>query len=443
MSKKKRRSEKRAAEKAKTAGKEPNKAEDQSAAEALEPVKAETQSAPKAEPEKAVEPEKSKKDKPARTVKNVREEPEVGNTKIFLLLSFLVPFLVLGVVFARAKIYPFGDRQVLYSDCKQQYLPFLKEFQRKLKSGESLFYSWHSGMGTNFLSMIGYYISSPLNFLSIFLPVKYIREALAVFIMIRVGCASLFTAMFLKHVYRRNDLSRMCDFFRGGAEDLVGPRDLSRIHQKIARKTHCSGNALLRTEAILILQIQVRGIDRENTVFSRHHYEQGPWDIECDRRFGMDAPNAVKKIFPAEGQRNNPFGSLSNRIHIDDRASSFNQRRKLNTTLMQAILMFFFGDQAVKLFHLRSRTDLWRHQAEDIRALQKCKIFFERRRPQFIDAQDHLTSPQRPSVQIVPYQAPAFLFFFQRTGVLKVKDNGVCLRFECLLDKLFIIGGHI
>ena len=223
MSKKKRRSEKRAAEKAKTAGKEPNKAEDQSAAEALEPVKAETQSAPKAEPEKAVEPEKSKKDKPARTVKNVREEPEVGNTKIFLLLSFLVPFLVLGVVFARAKIYPFGDRQVLYSDCKQQYLPFLKEFQRKLKSGESLFYSWHSGMGTNFLSMIGYYISSPLNFLSIFLPVKYIREALAVFIMIRVGCASLFTAMFLKHVYRRNDLSLVafgccyafCDFIMG------------------------------------------------------------------------------------------------------------------------------------------------------------------------------------------------------------------------------------
>ena len=167
--------------------------------------------------------ESKKKSKRVRTVKTVREEPEVSKTKIFLLLSFLVPFLVLGVVFARAKIHPFGDRQVLYSDCKQQYLPFLKELQRKLKSGESLYYTWHSGMGTNFLAMIGYYLASPLNFLSIFVPIKYIREALAVFIMIKVGCASLFTAIFLKHVYRRNDLSLVafgccyafCDYIMG------------------------------------------------------------------------------------------------------------------------------------------------------------------------------------------------------------------------------------
>lgn len=164
-----------------------------------------------------------KKSKRARSVRTLQQEEKVSDTKIFLILSFLVPFIMLGVVFARAKIHPFGDRQVLYSDCKQQYLPFLKEFQRKLKSGDSLFYTWHSGMGTNFLAMIGYYIASPLNFLSLFVPVKYIREALAVFIMIKVGCASLFTAVFLKHVYRRNDLSLVafgccyafCDFIMG------------------------------------------------------------------------------------------------------------------------------------------------------------------------------------------------------------------------------------
>ena len=161
--------------------------------------------------------------KAVRTVTPLRKEPAMSNTKIFLVLSFLVPFIVMGVVFIRAKVYPFGDRQVLYSDCKQQYLPFLKEFQTKLKNGESLYYTWHSGMGTNFMGMIGYYIASPLNLLTVFVPVKYIREALAVLIMAKIGFASLFTAIFLKHVYRRNDLSLVafgccyafCDYIMG------------------------------------------------------------------------------------------------------------------------------------------------------------------------------------------------------------------------------------
>lgn len=161
--------------------------------------------------------------KAVRTVTPLRKEPAMSNTKIFLVLSFLVPFIIMGVVFIRAKVYPFGDRQVLYSDCKQQYLPFLKEFQTKLKNGESLYYTWHSGMGTNFMAMIGYYIASPLNLLTVFVPVKYIREALAVLIMAKIGFASLFTAIFLKHVYRRNDLSLVafgccyafCDYIMG------------------------------------------------------------------------------------------------------------------------------------------------------------------------------------------------------------------------------------
>lgn len=152
-----------------------------------------------------------------------------NNTKVFLLLAFFIPFLIMGVVFARAGVFPFGDRQVMYSDCKQQYLPFLKEFQNKLQNGESMLYSWRNGLGTNFMSMIAYYIASPLNLLTLFVPAEYVREAMAVFMMIKIGCASLFTAIFLKHVYRRNDLSLVafgccyafCDFIMGYYWDTI------------------------------------------------------------------------------------------------------------------------------------------------------------------------------------------------------------------------------
>ncbi|MBQ3969979.1 MAG: YfhO family protein, partial [Clostridia bacterium] len=163
-----------------------------------------------------------KKSKPARNLANLKTKEE-RNTKIFLVLSFFVPFLIMAVVFAKKGVYPFGDRQIMFSDCKQQYLPFLKEYQRKLQSGDSLFYSWHNGFGTNFMAMIGYYIASPLNLLTIFIPIKFVREAMTVFTLIKIGCSSLFTAVYLKHVYKRNDLSLVafgcsyafCDYIMG------------------------------------------------------------------------------------------------------------------------------------------------------------------------------------------------------------------------------------
>lgn len=146
-----------------------------------------------------------------------------SGTKIFLVLAFFIPFLIMGYMFARAGVFPFGERQVLYSDCKQQYYPFLKEFQSKLQSGDSMLYSWRNGLGTNFIAMIAYYIASPLNLLTFFVPREYVREAMAVFMMMKIGFASLFTAVFLKHVFRRNDLSLVafgccyafCDFIMG------------------------------------------------------------------------------------------------------------------------------------------------------------------------------------------------------------------------------------
>ena len=113
----------------------------------------------------------------------------------------------MAVCFISKGVFPFGARTVLYSDCKAQYFPFIQELQQKLQNGGSLLYSWNTGVGSNFLAMIGYYIASPLNFLTIFIPEKYMTTALAIIIMTKLSCASLFTGIFIKNVFRRNDLS--------------------------------------------------------------------------------------------------------------------------------------------------------------------------------------------------------------------------------------------
>ena len=62
-------------------------------------------------------------------------------------------------------------------------------------------------MGSNFIAMIGYYIASPLNLLASLLPEKYLLTTMALLIMTKISAGSLFTGIFLKSVFRRNDLS--------------------------------------------------------------------------------------------------------------------------------------------------------------------------------------------------------------------------------------------
>ena len=48
--------------------------------------------------------------------------------------SFLLPFLSMMAIFIGNGIYPFGDQSFMHSDMYHQYVPFLEEFVRKVRS---------------------------------------------------------------------------------------------------------------------------------------------------------------------------------------------------------------------------------------------------------------------------------------------------------------------
>lgn len=131
----------------------------------------------------------------------------MSTTKLYLLLCFVIPFVLMGFAYAFNGVYPFGDKQILVTDFWQQYYPFYTELQDKLQTGQSLLYSWDTGMGSNFWAIAAYYYASPFNLLLTFVPHELLREALTVFLMCRIGFAGLFCGVFLKGVFKRNDIS--------------------------------------------------------------------------------------------------------------------------------------------------------------------------------------------------------------------------------------------
>ena len=93
-----------------------------------------------------------------------------------LVAAFFVPVVAMIIIFAQRGIFPFGEECFLRTDMYHQYAPFFSEFQYKLTHGGSLLYSWDIGMGVNFSALYAYYLASPVNWLLILCPKKFIIE---------------------------------------------------------------------------------------------------------------------------------------------------------------------------------------------------------------------------------------------------------------------------
>ena len=118
----------------------------------------------------------------------------LGDARI---LSFLFPFLTMILVFSFLQVHPVGDRTMLTVDLYHQYMPFIYELRHKILEGRSLFYTWNTGLGTEYYAAYSNYAASPLNLLCLFFPYKTLPVFVAFVTSLRAGLASLFMGMFL------------------------------------------------------------------------------------------------------------------------------------------------------------------------------------------------------------------------------------------------------
>lgn len=111
--------------------------------------------------------------------------------KYILLLAFLIPLAVMIACMAIFKVGPFGSNSFLIIDGLHQYMPFFSILYDKLKDGESLFYSFRSGLGINFLSLFAYYLSSPLNLFILLFDKTQLNMAVSLLIVLKIALSGL------------------------------------------------------------------------------------------------------------------------------------------------------------------------------------------------------------------------------------------------------------
>ncbi len=126
---------------------------------------------------------------------------------IYLALAFGIPSGMMLVLMFVTSAAPFGDYTMLYSDMFHQYFPFFKAFREHLRSGQSLLWDWSAGMGMDYLGLISYYLASPLNLLSVFVPDGWELGYFGLLMPIKLGFAGFSFAYMVKKLYGKNDLS--------------------------------------------------------------------------------------------------------------------------------------------------------------------------------------------------------------------------------------------
>lgn len=117
------------------------------------------------------------------------------------IIAFLIPLFVLLICCMIYEVEPFGDHTLVIIDGLHQYMPFFSEYQNKLQHGESLFYSWNSGLGVNFLALWAYYLASPLNLIIVFFPQKYLNGVVSMLIITKIALSSMTMSIYLSKAH--------------------------------------------------------------------------------------------------------------------------------------------------------------------------------------------------------------------------------------------------
>ncbi len=126
--------------------------------------------------------------------------PRRTQTLLGMLAAFGLAAAAWTAALALLGVYPFGDKSILITDLSQQYVEFHAALYDAVKQGDSLLFTWNTGMGMNFLGLFTYYLSSPFTLLLFLFPRALLAEAVLVIISAKIAAAA---AAFFLYLRRR------------------------------------------------------------------------------------------------------------------------------------------------------------------------------------------------------------------------------------------------
>lgn len=125
--------------------------------------------------------------------------------KKYLILCFVIPMLIMWLMYICFECWPFGKGSVLVLDLNGQYVYFFEGLRDILHGDGSLLYSFSRALGGEFIGIFAYYLSSPFSLLVSLFPKEYITEALLLIILLKTGSAGLTFGLYIEKTRKQRN----------------------------------------------------------------------------------------------------------------------------------------------------------------------------------------------------------------------------------------------
>ncbi len=122
-------------------------------------------------------------------------------------MAGILGFLTMSLAYTYLGMYPVGDRTGMVVDMHHQYAPLLAQLRDMLLHGGNPLYTFQVGLGSSFLPLFGYYLSSPFNLLLVFFPQDLLTEGILFITLLKNALTAALFAACIQYVYRRRDMS--------------------------------------------------------------------------------------------------------------------------------------------------------------------------------------------------------------------------------------------
>ena len=134
------------------------------------------------------------------------EEKIINKKTLIYFLSFVVPVIILvGYILYNQVLtdrdFFMNGENFLTADMGGQYNALYNYIRNVFLGRDSIFYSFHNSLGGNMASTIGYYLSSPFNFLYIFVSKSNIPLMTYIIYVLKISLCSLFMNIYISHKF--------------------------------------------------------------------------------------------------------------------------------------------------------------------------------------------------------------------------------------------------
>ncbi len=115
----------------------------------------------------------------------------------YLALCFMIPVVMMYLLYLAMEIHPFGDGSVLVLDLNAQYVYFFEALRDSVHGDSSLLYSFSRALGGEFVGIYAYYIASPLSYIVALFPREMMLESLLTLFLLKCGLCGLTFGFYL------------------------------------------------------------------------------------------------------------------------------------------------------------------------------------------------------------------------------------------------------